>query len=94
MYSIAIALYYEALGNNPGRISKKLIEYVNAFNWHEISFPASYDYVLLEKLNVVALNILYVPLNEANICREYISKFNFDKKHQVVLVKIGDDEGK
>ena len=32
MYSIAIALFHEALGNNPGRISKKLIEYVNAFN--------------------------------------------------------------
>ena len=33
-------------------------------------------------------------LNEANICPEYISKCNFDKKHQVVLVKIGDKEGK
>ena len=32
MYAIAIALFHEALGNNPGRISKKLIEYVNAFN--------------------------------------------------------------
>ena len=96
MYAIAIALFHEALGNNPGRISKKLIEYVNAFNWHDIDFPASYDdYVLFEKLNdVVALNILYVPLNEANICPEYISKRNFDKKHQVVLVKIGDNEGK
>ena len=82
MYSIAIALFHEALGNNPGRISKKLIEYVNAFNWHDIDFPATYDdYVLFEKLNdVVALNILYVPLNEANISPEYISKGNFDKK--------------
>ena len=96
MYAIAIALFHEVLGNNPGRISKKLIEYVNAFNWHDIAFPATYDdYVLFEKLNdVVALNILYVPLNEANICPEYISKRNFDKKHQVVLVKIGDNEGK
>ena len=40
------------------------------------------------------MNILYVPLNEANICPEYISKLIFDKKHQVVLVKIGDEEGK
>ena len=31
-YAIAIALFHEALGKNPGRISKKLIEYVNAFN--------------------------------------------------------------
>ena len=81
MYAIAIALFHEALGNNPDRISKKLIEYVNAFNRHEIDFPASYDdYVLFEKLHdVVALNILYVPFNEVNICPEYISKRNFDK---------------
>ena len=72
MYAIAIVLFHEALDNNPGRISKNLIEYVNAFSWHEIDFPASYDdYALFEKLNdVVALNILYVPLNEANICPE------------------------
>ena len=91
MYAIAIALFHEALGNNPGRISKKLIEYVNAFNWHDIDFPASSydDYVLFEKLNdVVALNILYVPLNEVNICLEYISKRSFDKKHPVVLIKM------
>ena len=72
MYAIAIVLFHEALDNNPGRISKNLIEYVDAFSWHEIDFPASYDdYALFEKLNdVVALNILYVPLNEANICPE------------------------
>ena len=35
-----------------------------------------------------------MPLNEVTICPEYISKRNFDKKHQVVLVKIGDNEGK
>ena len=40
------------------------------------------------------MNILYVPLNEVDICPEYISKRNFDKKHQVVLLKIGDDTGK
>ena len=96
MYAIAIALFHEALDNNRGRISKKLIEYFNALNLHDIDFPATYDdYALFEILNdVVALNILYVPLNEANISPEYISKCNFDKKHQVVLVKIGDNEGK
>ena len=51
MYSITIALFHEALGHNPGHISKKLIEYVYLYNWHEIDFPASYDdYVLFEKL--------------------------------------------
>ena len=96
MYAIAIALFDEALGKNPGRISKELIKYANAFNWHDIDFPATYeDYITFERLNeTVSLNILYVPLNEVNICPEHISKRNFDKKHQVVLVKIGDDKGK
>ena len=96
MYAIAIALFHEALGKNPSRISKQLIEYANAFNWHDIDFLASYDdYVTFERLNdIVALNILYVPFNEINICPEYIYARNFDKKHQVVLLKIGDDTGK
>ena len=96
MYAIAIALFDEALGKNPGRISKELIKYANAFNWHDIDFPATYeDYITFERLNeAVSLNILYVPLNEVNICPEHISKRNFDKKHQLVLVKVGDDKGK
>ena len=96
MHAIAIALFDEALGKNPGRISKELIKYANAFNWHDIDFPTTYeDYITFERLNeAVAINILYVPLNEVNISTEYISKRNFDKKHQVVLVKIGDDKGK
>ena len=96
MYAIAIAFFHEVLGKNPGRISKKLIEYANAFNWRHIDFPASCDdYIFFERVNdAVPLNILYVPLNEVNICIEYISSRNFDKKHQVVLLKIGDDTGK
>ena len=96
MYAITIAPCHEGLGKNPGRISSKLIEYDSAFNWHDIDFPATYDdYITFERLNnIVALNVLYVPLNEINICPEYISKYNFDKRHQVVLLKIGDDKGK
>ena len=91
MYAITIALFHKILGKNPGRILKKLLEYANEFNWHEIDFPASYeDYVTFERLNdSIALNILYVPLNKVNICPEYISKINFDKKYQVALLEIG-----
>ena len=93
---IAISLFHEVLGKNPGRISKRLTDIVNVLNWHQIDFPATYDdYITFERLNnKVALNVLYVPLNEINICPEYISKYNFDKRHQVVLLKIGDDKGK
>ena len=43
MYTITIALCHEGLGKNPGRISSKLIESGNAFNWHNIYFLATYD---------------------------------------------------
>ena len=80
MYAITIELYHEGLGKNPDCISSKLIEYGNAFNWHNIDFPATYDdYITFERLNnKVAPNVLYVPLNEINICPEYISEYNFD----------------
>ena len=32
MYAIAISLFHEVLGRNPGRISKRLIDMVNVFN--------------------------------------------------------------
>ena len=83
MYSIMIALYHNELGNNPERISKRLMQYANRFNWHEIDFPASHeDYVLFEQLNSdIALNILYVPFGKINSFPGYISKHNFTAKN-------------
>ena len=94
--TITIAFYHNELGTNPERITKKLIAYAQKFNWQEIDFPASFqDYVIFEKLNEdVALNVLYLPFNEVNICPEYISKRNFSTKNQVTLPKITDDSGK
>ena len=65
MYAIPISLFHEVLGKNPGRISKRLTDIVNVFNWHEIDFLATYDdYITFERSNSkVALNVLYVPLN-------------------------------
>ena len=92
MYAAAIALYHDKLGSNPERITKQLATNAQTFNWHEIDFPASYDdYAIFEQLNEdIALNILYVPPGEKNICPEYISKHNFDTKNQIVLLKITD----
>ena len=94
MYAICIALYDE-LGKNPGRIIKKLDIY-STFNWKNIDFVASYeDYATFERLNSdIALNVLYVPFNEENLCPEYTSNRNFDKIDQVILLKISDCEGK
>ena len=94
MHSIIIALYHDKLGTNPERITKKLATYAQAFNWHDIVFPASYeDYTLFEKLNEdIALNVLYVPFEEKNVCLEYISKRNFTTKNQIILLKITDGD--
>ena len=66
MYAATIALYHDRLGSNPERVSEKLSIYTQAFNCHDIDFPASYeDYALFEKLNEdIALNILYVPFEK------------------------------
>ena len=54
MYSITAGLYHDEIGKNVERISKKLMQYANTINWHNIDFPALYeDYVLFEQLNSV-----------------------------------------
>ena len=95
MYAITIALFHKILGKNPGPISEALLEYANEFNQYEIDFPASCeDYVTFDRLNDgIALNILYVPLNEVNICPEYISKRNFDKKLPGSTIRNWGDNG-
>ena len=75
MHSIIMALYHAKLETNPERITKKLGTYAQAFNWHDIDFPAGHkDYSAFEKINEeVALNILYVPFEEKKcMSREYI----------------------
>ena len=52
MYAATIALYHDLLGSNHERISQRLGIYTQAFNWHDIDFPASSEhYELFEKLN-------------------------------------------
>ena len=96
MHAITVALFHKELGTNPERITKKLIDYAQKFNWHDIDFPASYeDYVIFGKLNEdVALNVLCVPFDEVNILPEYISNRNFSTKNQVTLLKMTDDRDK
>ena len=96
MHAITIALYHNELGTNLKGILKKLLTYAQKFNWHETDFPVFFaDYAIFEKLNEdIALNVLYVPFNEVNICPEYISKRNFTTKNQITLLKITDESDK
>ena len=95
MYAVTIALNHKEIGKNLDRISQKLIEHIPKNNWDYIDFPAAIsDYKIFEKNNEdIALNILYVPNNTEEIRPEYISKYNFDRKNQVTLLKITDGNG-
>ena len=37
------------------------------------------------------MNILFVPHNKKEICHAYISKYNYKRKNQVILLMITDD---
>ena len=92
MYAVTIAIFNKEFSKNPGRISQNLRLYSDIFHWYDINFPAYYkDYETFERLNSdVALNILHIPFEEENVLPEYISNHYFDKKDQVILLKIRD----
>ena len=49
MYAATNALYHDQVGSNLEPITEKLNIYTQAFNWHEIDFPASYEnYAIFE----------------------------------------------
>ena len=75
MYAITVELDRNEIGKNVERISKKLMQYANKINWHNIDFPASHeDYVFFEQLNSdIALNILmYLLLKEMYVLSIYL----------------------
>ena len=85
------ALNYQAIKNNPQRISK-LKPYINEYIWEGIDFPAgSKEWQEFEKNNdTIALNILYVGKFANKISAAYKSKYNNKRKKQVILLMIGD----
>ena len=91
-YATTIAIYHKEIKTHLDRISNKLLEYVYKLDWNGIDFSASTpDYKRFEKYNEdIALIILYVPCDVEliDLRPEYISKFNFTRKIQVVLLKI------
>ena len=85
------ALNYQAIKNNPQRISK-LKPYIYEYNWEGINFPAgAKEWQKFEKNNdAIALNILYVEKFTNKINAAYKSKYNNKRKKQVILLMIGD----
>ena len=57
-----------------------------------IDFPAALkDWNKFEQDNkTIALNILFVPYNTKQISRAHISKYNYERDNQVILLMITD----
>ena len=72
----------------------KLKPYIFKDNWEAINFPAgSKQWQKFERNNdTIALNILYVVKNTKIISVVYKSKYNNQRKKQVILLMIGDSK--
>ena len=88
-YALTVTLNHEEIGSNPQRISK-IKPFINACNWKDIKFTShSNDWKKFEQNNkTVALNIFFVPYNTKKIRPAYISKYNYKRDNQVVLLMI------
>ena len=92
-YAITAALNHNKINNHPKKLSK-LKPFINNYNWKDIEFPSqSKDCKKFEKNNkTIALNIIYVPYNTKQIKPAYISKHNYKRDNQVILLKITDSD--
>ena len=90
-YALTAALNYEQTKKDPQRISK-IKSFIDQCNWKEIDFPShSKDWKKFESNNKsIALNILYVSHTTEKIRHAYKSKYNLNRKNQVVLLMITD----
>ena len=88
---ITIALDHTNIGKDPQRISQIKL-FITKYDWKKINVPAGpHDWKKFGQNNVeIALNILYVPYNTKERCRLYKSKYNNERKNQVILLKISE----
>ena len=92
-YAVTVVLNYEKIKNDLQRISK-IKPIIDQYNWKDIDFPShSKDWKIFESNDKpIALNILYVTHNTENIRHAYKSKYNLNRKNQVILLMITDGE--
>ena len=89
--SLNDSLDYQRIKKKPQKISK-LRPYINQYNWKGIKFPSDKEnWKKFERNNKeIALNILFVPHNKKEIEQAYISKYNYKRKKQSILLIITD----
>ena len=92
-YSIVAALHHEEIGKNPHRI-KKLMPYINNYNWKKINFPSEQkDWKTFERNNKdIALNIFSAHTTDKKLNLIRKSDYNHKRQHIVDLLMITDNQ--
>ena len=90
-YASTVALNYEQIKKDPQRISK-IKPFLDKYNWKETDFLShSKEWKNFESNNKsIVLNILYVLNNTEEIRHAYKSKYNLNRKNQIILLMITD----
>ena len=88
-YALTAALNSEQIKNNPERISKIKL-FIDQYTWKEMDFLShSKDWKKFESNNKsIVLNIFYMPRNTKEIRHAYKSKYNLNRKNQVIQLMI------
>ena len=86
------SLNYQRIKKDSQKILK-LKPYINQYNWKDIKCLSDKDDLKkLEQDNKeIALKVLFVPHNKIEIEPAYISKYNYKRKKQVILLMITGD---
>ena len=92
-YAVTVTSNYEKFKKDPQRISK-IKPFIDQYNWKDIDFPShSKDWKKCESNNKsTALNILHARHNTEKIRHAYKSKYNLNRKNQVIFLMITDSE--
>ena len=90
-YAVTVALNYQNINNHPEKVNN-INSFIKKYNWKKINFPSmKKDWKKFESNNKsIALNILYLPYNTEEMRPAYVSKYNFNRKNQVILLMITD----
>ena len=91
-YAVTVALNHEQIKTHLQRITK-IRPFTGQYKLNEIEFPShKKDWNKFKKNNkTIAVNVLFVQHNTKQIRPAYVSKYNSDRKNQVVLLMITDN---
>ena len=94
-YAVTVSLNHQNIKNKPERISK-IKPFIDRYDWNEIESPSyEKDWNKFGKNNKsIALNVLLFPQYTKQIRSAYVSKYNSNKKNQIIISMINDNNEK